>query len=91
MTEFFKDVNGNVFEIEEQPINLKERFLSTKQVGCLLSIDFKVIQKWMREGKMPGFVAGKEWRISETDLKAWINDKKELSLKRWSEGTGCLK
>jgi len=91
MPEYFKDVNGNLFEIEEQPINFKEKYYSTKQVGELLSIDFKVIQKWMREGKMPGFVAGKEWRISQSDLLAWIEKKKAAALERLSDGSGCLK
>ena len=34
----------------------------------------RTVQKWLRDGKLKGFKAGKEWRITETALNEFMKE-----------------
>jgi len=55
---------------------MTEQFLNTHQVARRLSINYRVAQKWMREGTLPAFKMGKCWRMSEGELVRWVDNKR---------------
>jgi excisionase family DNA binding protein len=60
---------------------MTEQFLNTHQVARRLGINYRVAQKWMREGTLPAFKMGKCWRMSKRELVRWTNYKKSLGNK----------
>jgi excisionase family DNA binding protein len=57
---------------------MTEQFLNTHQVARRLGINYRVAQKWMREGTLPAFKMGKCWRMSEGELVRWMDNKKKI-------------
>ena len=47
--------------------------LTLKQASDKLQITPEVVRRWLRNGKLIGFKAGKLWRIKEDDLEAFID------------------
>lgn len=51
--------------------------LTPEQVAEYLQANPEVVRRWFREGLLPGFKVGREWRIDEKDLEAFIQAAKE--------------
>jgi len=47
-------------------------FLDTKQVAGILGLHYKTVARMIREGRLPASKIGKEWRISRSDLEAFV-------------------
>ena len=56
-----------------------DRILNSKQVGEILGLCAKVIERMARRGDVPAFKAGKFWRYRESDLERWINSQLQSS------------
>ncbi len=54
-----------------------DRILNSKQVGEILGLCAKVIERMARRGEIPAFKAGKFWRFRESDIERWINSQVE--------------
>lgn len=49
-----------------------EPILSSQQVGEILGMNYKVIERMARRQEIPGFKVGKFWRFRESDIERWI-------------------
>lgn len=51
--------------------------LTIEEAAEYLRMSPWVVRQWLREGKLPGFKLGREWRIDEKDLEAFIEAAKK--------------
>jgi excisionase family DNA binding protein len=51
-------------------------YLTVKQAAGLLNLKPETVQKWLRDGKIKGIkLSRKVWRVAETDLDRFIENK----------------
>jgi excisionase family DNA binding protein len=53
---------------------IEEKLLTPAQVADRLQIHERTVTRWLRGGYLRGFKLGKEWRISPTDLRAFMEE-----------------
>lgn len=45
---------------------------TVEQAAAALSLDRDTLRKWLRAGRIGGFKAGTDWRVTQADLDAFI-------------------
>ncbi len=50
----------------------EDKLLTPPQVAQRLQVNERTVTKWLRRGHLRGFKIGKEWRVSERDLQALL-------------------
>jgi len=48
-------------------------FFTTNEVAEMLRMNVQVIARKLQNGELPGYKIGKDWRVKEADLFAWLN------------------
>ncbi len=49
-----------------------EKLLTPTDVANRLQMNERTVTQWLRKGHLRGFKIGKEWRISPSDLEAFL-------------------
>jgi excisionase family DNA binding protein len=57
-------------ECSESQANL--RFFTTSEIADMLKMNSQVIARKLQKGELLGYKIGKDWRVSESDLLAWL-------------------
>jgi excisionase family DNA binding protein len=66
---------------------LKEReILTTKEVAEYLNIHPFTVNKYAREGNIPAFKIGMDWRFHKKYIDKWIREKSEYIANRKERG-----
>lgn len=52
-----------------------EPILTSQQVGEILGVNYKVIERMAKRQEIPAFKVGKFWRYRENDIESWINSR----------------
>jgi len=47
---------------------MRDRLLTTKEVGERMGFKSRTISRWCREGKLKGIKIGRVWRVRERDV-----------------------
>lgn len=50
----------------------QERLLTPAEIVTRLSVSLVTVGRWLREGKLKGVKAGRQWRVRESDLEAFL-------------------
>ena len=50
----------------------EDKLLTPPQVAQRLQVNERTVTEWLRRGHLRGFKIGKEWRVSERDLQALL-------------------
>lgn len=50
-----------------------DEIYTVDEVAKILKVEVRTVQEWLKTDKMLGFVVGKEWRVSESQLQDFIN------------------
>ena len=53
------------------------KYYNTKELSEMPSLHIKTIQKMIREGRLKGNKIGKNYHVSEDNLKLYLNGEKE--------------
>lgn len=51
---------------------MSEELLSPNEIGRRLRIHPETVRSWIRQGKLPAFRAGRQFRIRAADLEAFL-------------------
>ncbi len=51
--------------------------LDAKQVAAYLKLHEVTVLNFARQGKLPGFKVGRQWRFRAEDIRAWLEAKQE--------------
>jgi putative molybdopterin biosynthesis protein len=49
-----------------------QTFLTPQEVSDLLRVSVYTVRRWIKEGDLPAYKVGRGWRISESDIDAWL-------------------
>jgi len=52
--------------------DLMDNYYTPQQVAEKLQINIRTVYKWIREGKLKAIKVGDLWRISESEIKRFI-------------------
>ena len=61
---------------------LDKDILEAKEVAEYLHLHLFTVHKLAREGKLPAFKIGNDWRFKRSSLEEWIESKEKLNGKR---------
>lgn len=50
----------------------QERLLTPEDVARRLNVSLVTVGRWLREGKLKGVKAGRQWRVKENDLQEFL-------------------
>ncbi|MHB1456482.1 MAG: helix-turn-helix domain-containing protein [Armatimonadota bacterium] len=53
---------------------VQERLMTPEETAERLSMKPRTIREWLRNGKLRGVKAGKNWRVREEDLNEFIRN-----------------
>ncbi len=59
-----------------------KEMLTVEEVATYLRTTPNTVYRWLRAGKLSGVKIGKEWRIKQETLSAFIDDDKQIGAKR---------
>ena len=54
-----------------------DKYYTVDEIALILDLDGNTVRRYFREKRFPkAFKIGSSWRLSEADLKKWIDAKK---------------
>ncbi len=54
---------------------IEPKLLTPAQIAEALQLNESTITRWLRKGRLRGFKVGKDWRVSATDLDAFLEER----------------
>jgi excisionase family DNA binding protein len=68
-----------------------KEILTAKDVAEYLSIHTLTVHRYARQGKIPAFKIGSDWRFHKKAIDRWIKDKSSMeSWRRQKQGAGYI-
>lgn len=58
-----------------------KEILTTKEVADYLNLHPLTVHRYAREGKIPAFKIGTDWRFHKKYIEGWIKEKLDFNLK----------
>jgi excisionase family DNA binding protein len=55
----------------------EEQIMEAKEVAKFLHLHLFTIHKLAREGKIPAFKIGNDWRFRRSSIEQWVRDKEK--------------
>ncbi len=52
-----------------------DKLLNTKEVANIVGVTENTVREWLRHGDLKAIKINKSWKISQTDLEAFIKNK----------------
>lgn len=49
-----------------------DKYLSKQETAEILGVSERTIARYLKDGKLPGAILGKAWRIKETDVQEFF-------------------
>jgi excisionase family DNA binding protein len=56
--------------------NESERFLTVAEVAARLRVTTFTVRRYLNQGELAAYKIGQEWRIKESDLRAFIESRR---------------
>jgi len=68
---------GTVPAVSRGPVEMNgnhgnDHLLTPSDVAERLQVNERTVTKWLRKNDLRGYKIGKEWRVSDNDLKAFV-------------------
>ena len=57
------------------------RLLTLSEAAILLQVSTRTLQRMIRNGQLPAFKVGGQWRLRETQLRQWVESREGLLAK----------
>jgi excisionase family DNA binding protein len=57
------------------------RLLTLSEAANLLQISTRTLQRMIRNGELPAFKVGGQWRVRETQLRQWVENRESPLVK----------
>jgi excisionase family DNA binding protein len=67
---------------EVEMANKEKEIMTAKDVAGYLGIHPLTVQKYAREGKIPAFKIGTDWRFHKKYIERWIREKSSYNVQR---------
>ena len=66
------DVDAIIVKLPMRDLMTQKILLTPSDVAKRLQMNERTVTQWLRNGHLRGFKIGKEWRVSDVDLDAFI-------------------
>ena len=66
------DIDAICAKLPVRDLMTQQILLTPSDVANRLQMNERTVTQWLRNGHLRGFKIGKEWRVSELDLEAFI-------------------
>jgi excisionase family DNA binding protein len=74
----FAQISANVAILQgDQMQTVVEPAMTVRDVATLLNVDEKTIYRLVTRGELPGFKVLGSWRFQKTDMRLWIDSRKQ--------------
>lgn len=60
-------------------MEMRAEFLTVSEVASLLKLSESTVYTMVRAGEIPAVKLGNQWRVSETRLDEWLEEKEDSS------------
>jgi excisionase family DNA binding protein len=77
------EIDAICVKLPKRDLMVEQRYLTPFDVAKRLQMNERTVTQWLRNGHLRGFKIGKEWRVSDVDLDAFM----EASANKPSEAT----
>src|SRR4249919_2173118 len=67
------------FSMDENLENI--RLLTLSEAANLLQVSTRTLQRMIRNGELPAFKVGGQWRLRETQLRQWVENRESTLVK----------
>lgn len=57
-----------------------DELLTTAEVAAYLKLSQRTAWRWCKSGRLPAFKVGHQWRVSRSDLEAFVRQQGKLLL-----------
>jgi excisionase family DNA binding protein len=57
------------------------RLLTLSEAAILLQVSTRTLQRMIRNGQLPAFKVGGQWRLRETQLRQWVENRETAVVK----------
>lgn len=57
------------------------RLLTLSEAANLLQVSTRTLQRMIRNGQLPAFKVGGQWRLRETQLRQWVESRETSPVK----------
>jgi excisionase family DNA binding protein len=57
------------------------RLLTLSEAADLLQVSTRTLQRMIRNGQLPAFKVGGQWRVRETQLRQWVENRENPLVK----------
>jgi excisionase family DNA binding protein len=61
------------------------RLLTLSEAASLLQVSTRTLQRMIRNGGLPAFKVGGQWRVRETQLRQWVEDRENSAIETEKE------
>lgn len=55
---------------------VEEKFFTLAEVADRLKVNYRTVYRWVRSGDLSAIQFGREYRVTETDLQAFIEERR---------------
>jgi acetyl-CoA synthetase len=55
---------------------VEETYYTLQEIADRLKVNYRTVYRWVRAGKLPAYKFGQDWRVTESDLKEFIEERK---------------
>lgn len=52
------------------------QFVKVNEIATLLKVTVRAVQKWLKLGKLTGYLLGGIWRVKQSDLDLFLSTRK---------------
>ena len=66
---------------------IDDKLWTPPQVAERLQVNERTVTQWLRKGHLRGFKIGKEWRVAQRDLQAFLEESANIPSSRGGEKT----
>ena len=66
------EIDAICVKLPKRDLMVEQRYLTPFDVAKRLQMNERTVTQWLRNGHLRGFKIGKEWRVSELDLGAFL-------------------
>jgi excisionase family DNA binding protein len=66
------EIDAICVKLPKRDLMVEQRYLTPFDVAKRLQMNERTVTQWLRNGHLRGFKIGKEWRVSELDLDAFL-------------------
>jgi excisionase family DNA binding protein len=57
-------------------LEVHETYLTVQEVADVLKVTRKTVYRWIEAGELPVIQVGREYRITETDLREFVEERR---------------